>query len=245
LRPNYWLAHNEWGAVLEDQGKYPQALMEFRSASLLAPTNAFALKNVGSVYLRLGKLPEALRCLNASYQMKPDDQTALALAEAFRLQQKYPEALDYAERAVKLNPNEPNHWLELGDVYSATGRFRAEAGAAYKEAAATEEEKLRTSPKDCPNWMLMALSSAKMGQPERALTLITKAESFHADDMDSQFFKVRTLELAGRRVDALATIARCLKRGPTLFQFEWMPDLEKLRASPEFKSMEISNASEI
>ena len=102
MRPNYWLAHNEWGAVLEDQGKYPQALMEFRSASLLAPTNAFAMKNVGSVYLRLGKLPEALKCLNASYQMKPGDQAALALAVAFRLQQKYPEAIDYAEMAVKL-----------------------------------------------------------------------------------------------------------------------------------------------
>ncbi len=54
-----------------------------------------------------------------------------------------------------------------------------------------------------------------------------KAESFHADDMDSQLYKVRTLELAGRREDALATMARCLKRGPTLFQFEWMPGIWK------------------
>ncbi len=245
LRPNYWLAHNEWGAVLEDEGKYPQALMEYRSASLLAPTNAFALKNVGSVYLRLGRLPEALKCLNASYQMNPDDQVAIALAEASRLQQKYPEAIEYAEKAVQLNPNEPGHWMKLGDAYSAAGRFRSEAGAAYKEAAATEEEKLRISPKDGPSWMLMALSSAKIGLTEKALSLIAKAESFHADDMDSQLFKVRTLELAGRRDDSLATIARCLKRAPTLFQFEWMPDLEKLRTSPEFKSMVVSNTSSI
>jgi serine/threonine protein kinase/Tfp pilus assembly protein PilF len=243
LRPNYWLAHNEWGAVLQDQGRYPEALMEFRSASLLVPGNAFALRNVGSVYLRLGKLPEALESLNASYKRNPDDTAAISLAEAFRLQQRYPEAIDYAERAVKINPNEPSQWLELGDVYSAAGRFRTEAGAAYKRAAATQEEKLRTSPKDGPNWMLMALSSAKVGLPERALTLIMKAESFHADDMDSQLYKVRTLELAGRREDALATMARCLKRGPTWFQFESMPDLENLRESPEFKSMEVSNAS--
>ncbi len=154
LRPNYWLAHNEWGAVLEDQGRYPEALMEFRSASLIAPGNAFALRNVGSAYLRIGKLPEALASLNASYKMNPDDSAAIALAEAFRLQQKYPEAIDYAERAVKLNPNEPSQWLELGDIYLAAGRFRDEARAAYKQAAATEEEKLRTSPKDGPNWML-------------------------------------------------------------------------------------------
>ncbi|MGA7155337.1 MAG: protein kinase [Acidobacteriaceae bacterium] len=241
LRPNYWLAHNEWGAVLEDQGKYPEALTEFRAASLIAPGNAFALRNVGHAYLRLGKLPEALGCLSKSYKMNQDDTAAIALAEAYRLQQKYPEAISYGEMAVKLDPNEPSYWLELGDISSAAGKHRSEAEDAYKQAAATEEEKLRTSPNDGPNWMLMALVSAKIGQQERSLSLIKKAESLHADDMDSQLSKVRTLELAGRRDDALATMARCLRRGPTLFQFERMPDLEKLRASPEFKRMAASN----
>jgi eukaryotic-like serine/threonine-protein kinase len=243
LRPNYWLAHNEWGAVLEDQGKYSQALLEFRSASLAAPKNAFALKNVGSAYLELGKIPEALQCLNVSFNIKQGDMAAIGLAEAFRVQRKYPEAIDYAQKAVKVNPNEPENWLELGDVYSSSGRFRAEAKTAYEQAAATQDEKLRTSPKDGPGWMLMALCNAKVGEPEKALTLIAKAESFYADDMGSQLFKVRILELAGRREDALATITRCLRRGPTLFRVESMPDLEMLRNSAEFKRIKAFTAS--
>jgi serine/threonine protein kinase/Tfp pilus assembly protein PilF len=243
LRPNYWLAHNEWGAVLEDQGKYSQALLEFRLASLAAPRNAFALKNIGSAYLELGKIPEALQSLNVSFNLNPGDMAAIALAEAFRVERKYSEAIDYGLRAVKSNPNEPYNWLELGDVYSSSGRFRAEADEAYKRAAAAQEEKRLTSPKDGPGLMLLALCSAKTGDTERAITLIAKAESLHSDDMDSQLYKVRILELAGRRDDALATIARCLSRGQTLFRIESMPNLEKLRASPEFKRIKASTVS--
>ena len=243
LRPNYWLAHNEWGAVLQDQGKYSQALMEYRSASLAAPRNALALKNVGFMYLQLGNLPEAFQYLNASLALKEDDETRVALAEAYRIQRKFLEAIDCAQRAVKLDSAAPDNWLELADVYLGTGSFRAETNAAYQQVAAKQAEKLQTSPTDGPGWMLLALCNAKLGEPERALTLIAKAESFHADDMDSQLFKARILELAGRRDDALATIEGCLNRGPTLFRIESMPDLEKLRASPEFKRMVTSTTS--
>jgi serine/threonine protein kinase/Tfp pilus assembly protein PilF len=243
LRPNYWLGHQELGVVLDLQGKYSQALTEFRSASLAAPKNALALKNVGSVYLQLGKLPEALEKLNASFNMKQDDQTAQGLAEVYRVQHKYSEAIDYGERSVKLGPNEPGNWLELGDVYwSAGGRYRTEATAAYRQAASTQTDELQTSPKDGPGWMVLALCGAKLGEPEKALTLVAKAESLHADDMDSQLYKVRALELAGRRDAAMAAIVRCLSRGASPFQFDSMPDLERLRATPEYKSM-MANAT--
>jgi hypothetical protein len=93
--------------------------------------------------------------------------------------------------------------------------------------------------------MVLALCSAKNGEPDKALTLIAKAESFHAKDMQSQLYKVRILELAGRRYDALATIASCLSQGPTRFQIESMPDIEKLRRTPDFKRIIASTVSPV
>ena len=243
LRPNDWLGHQEFGVMLDLQGKYRESLMQFRQASLVAPRNALALKNVGSEYLRIGKITEAFQSLNASYTLKPDDNAAESLAEAFRLQRKYPEAIEYAEKAVQLSPNEPSHWVELGDVYSAAGRFSSEANAAYSKAATRVEERLRISPKDGPSWMLLALCRAKTGQPDAALTLVAKAESLHVDDMDSQLLKVRILESVGRHDDALSTIARCVSRGPTVFQFESMTDLESLRKTSHYKSIVASSES--
>jgi serine/threonine protein kinase/Tfp pilus assembly protein PilF len=237
LRPNYWLAHNELGVILNDQGKYPQALMEFRSASIAAPRNALAFNNIGSIYLQQGKLDEAIENLKTSFDLETNDAAAKSLASALRLRRKYAEAIEYAQQAVKLNPSEPGHWLELGDCYSAAQKFHLEAIAAYKRAAEVQEEQLRTQPKNGPAWMLMALCRVKAGTPANAFALITKAESLNADDMDSQLYKVRTLELLGRRDDALNNIARCLKRGATVFQFQSMPDLETIRTDPRYSKI--------
>jgi serine/threonine protein kinase/Tfp pilus assembly protein PilF len=243
MRPNYWLAHQELGVILDQQGKYREALIQFRAASLASPKNALALGNVGAVHLQLGEVPEAIENLNTSFERKPADTTAIELAAAFRLEQKYPESIDYAQRAVKLNPNEPYDWLELGDCYAAAGRSHADAVAAYRQAVDTQAEELQTSPKDGPGWMLLALCQAKAGQPEKAMATLARAESLKADDMDSQITKVRILELLGKREEALSTISRCLSRGPTQFQFDSMPDLEELRASPGYKSIVASAAS--
>jgi tetratricopeptide (TPR) repeat protein len=160
------------------------------------------------------------------------------LAEAYRLQRNYPESLDYAQRAVNMNLNNAGNRVELGDVYSSCGRY-GEANAAYKRAAATQEEALDTSPGNGPGWMLLAFCRAKTGQAQAALDLIDKAESLHADDMDSQLLKIRTQELAGMRDDALNTIQRCLGRSDreSLFQIKSMPDLDRLRASQKYESM--------
>jgi tetratricopeptide (TPR) repeat protein len=218
-------------------------LLEFQAASLAAPKNALALRNVGSAYLDLGKIPEALQSLNASFSLNPDDEASSALAEAFRVQHKYPEAIEYAKKAAKLNPGELVNWLELGDVYTSAGRSGTDVITVYQQAASTQEEKLLTSPKDGPGWMVLALCSAKNGELDKAVTLMAKAETFHADDMQSQLYKVRILELAGRRDDALATIARCLRRGPTRFRIVSMPDIEKLRRTPDFERIVASTVS--
>lgn len=237
LRPNYWLAHQELGVILDLQGNYREALIQFRAASLASPKNALAIKNVGSVYLQLGELGEALNALTKSFQLNPDDTAAVALASVMRLKHNYGEAIHYADLATKLNPSEPVNWLELGDSYSARPGLHKEAISAYRRAVTSQEETLRTSPNDGPGWMLLALCRAKAGELATAETLIAKAESLHADDMDSQLIKVRTFALLGRTEDALATIERCLNRGDTRFQLESMPDLGPIRKNPRYQRL--------
>ena len=69
------------------------------------------------------------------------------------------------------------------------------------------------------------------------MSLIEKAEHClaPAGDLDSQLYKARTLELLGNREEALTTVAACLKRGATEFQFQTMPDMGALRDDPRYK----------
>jgi eukaryotic-like serine/threonine-protein kinase len=233
LRPNYWLARSEYGVLLYNEGKYNDALMQFREARVVASKNALVFANIGAVYLQLGKIDEAIQNCKSSFSFQPTDTAAQGLAAAFRVRRQYSDAISYAQTAVKLNPADSTNWLELGDSYSATGKFNAEAIAAYKGALKAEDDELQTQQKNALGWMLLALYRAKTGDTASAYAM-NKAESFNAVDMTSQLIKIRTLEVLGRRDEALSEIALRLNKGATVFQFQTMPDLGKLRTDPRY-----------
>jgi len=132
-------------------------------------------------------------------------------------------------------------WLELGDCYSLVRGHRDDMAKAYARAAQVEEEELHTNPAEGPGWMLLALCRTKIGKPETAPELIQKAEQYFAFDIDSQLLKARTLELLGKRDEALSTVAACLKRGATDFQIQSMVDMGSLIRDPRYPG--ISNSS--
>ena len=241
LRPNYWLPHNELGFVFVLQGKYAQAMTEYRAASFAAPKNALALNNIGDVYLRQGKTAEAKDVVAKSFALHPNDLAEITMAAALRSERKYSDAIRSAEKAVELNPAQSAAWLELGDCYSLVRNRRKDALKAYAQGAKTQEEELRTDPTNGPGWMLLALCRVKAGAPETALSLMERAEHAPAGDVTSQLLKARTLELVGKRDDALNTVAACLKRGATRFEIQSIPDMGPLRDDPRFR--EILNSS--
>ena len=241
LRPNDWLAHNELGIVYVLQGKYSQSMAEYRAASLAAPKNALPLNNIGDIYLRQGKIAEAKDAVTRSFALHPNDLAAITMAAALRSEGKYLDAIRFAQKAVDLNPAQSAGWLELGDCFSLIRGRRSEAQKAYVQAAETQVDELRTDATNGPGWMLLALCRVKTGASSTALALINKAEQSPAGDLDSQLLKARTLEILGKRDEALDTVTTCLMRGATRFQIQLIPDLGPLREDPRFQ--EILNSS--
>ena len=82
--------------------------------------------------------------------------------------------------------------------------------------------------------MLLALYQMKSGDAQDALSLLKKAGRLGANDMDSQLYKARILELLGKRDEALATLAVCFRKGATALQFAPFPDMEALRQDPRY-----------
>jgi eukaryotic-like serine/threonine-protein kinase len=236
-RPNNWLVHNELGALYNSEGKYPQAVIEFRAASLAAPKNAMSLNNLGSVFLQQGRVAEAKVALKRSLDLNDSEWAEKTMAASLRSEGAPADAIPFALKAVDLNPTESSNWLELGDCYSLARGYRGEATKAYTQAVNAEEQQLKDYPVDGPKWMILALCRVKAGAPQTVLALIEKAEHSlaPAGDLDSQLYKARTLELLGNREEALTTVAACLKRGATEFQFQTMPDMGALRDDPRYK----------
>ncbi|WP_263350425.1 serine/threonine-protein kinase [Acidicapsa acidisoli] len=236
-RPNFWLAYNEWGVVLNDQGKYSEAIQKFQAASIAAPRNSLAFNNVGSIYLQTGHYPEAIDNFTKSLMLKPNALAASNISAALRTEGKPADALPFALKAVELDSADDNNWLELADCYaSLPGKQRA-AKEAYLKAAITAERRLQIDASDGASWMQLALYKAKSGAPQISLSLIKKAESLGAGDIDSQLCKARVLELLGYRDEALETLRACLLKGATDFQISSVSDLRTLARDPRYRKL--------
>jgi eukaryotic-like serine/threonine-protein kinase len=236
--PNNWPAYNQLGAGFHEQGKFQQAIEAFRVATLVAPKSPMAWSNLGSEYMQIGQFAEATESLRQGLAIDPtSDDAAANLAQALRSQGKYEAALPFARKAVELNPALDTNWLELGDCYSSLRNRQADAKSAYTRAAQEAERHLLTDPSDGQSWMLLALYQVKSGRPRDALSLIQKAESLGANDMDSQLSKTRILELLGKREQALTTLAACFQKGATDLQLFPFPELQSLRKDPAYERM--------
>jgi serine/threonine protein kinase/Flp pilus assembly protein TadD len=242
-RPNSWPAYNRLGFALHSEGKFQAAIQAYRTASNIAPGNSAVLSNLGAEYLQIGQFADAVDSLKKSFALEPNDLAALNTALALRYQGRNDEALLFALKAVELNPADDTNWLELGDCYASLSGRQREAKVAYARAATEAKRHLETNATDGGCWMRLALYLVKSGNKQSAPALMQKAEALGAEDIDSQLYKARILELLGRREESLAMLAICFRKGASAFQVAPFPDMRSLRQDPRYWEIVQSKSS--
>jgi eukaryotic-like serine/threonine-protein kinase len=245
LRPNSWINYTELAYLLHQQGKFQEAVEQFRFAGLTAPRSSLALGNLGTAYLQVGKFAEGFEYLKKSLALDPDyDFPIVNSSLALRYQGKYLEALPYARKATTLTPTDDTNWLELGDCYSSLPHRGQEAREAYQRAAEETKRHLAIDNTDGAAWLRLAFYQVKTHEGRDFTTLIEKAESLGAADVDSQLCKARILELQGHRAEALAIVADWFRRGASDFQIIPLPDMSTFRTDPRYQAIVKSNLKE-
>lgn len=127
--------HNNMGLVHLAKGEYDAALSEFNIClgDLVYQKQYLPLANIGTVYMTMGRLDEALAPLTRAMEVAPDFGKAYQLAGRVYLKQnKIMDAVDYLNNAARLDPNDYETHLALGDAYALLNRPE-DAALAYSQ----------------------------------------------------------------------------------------------------------------
>jgi serine/threonine protein kinase/tetratricopeptide (TPR) repeat protein len=131
LNPNSFEAHYFYARALNQQGKHERAVHEYREASRVRPDDYQSAYLIGSPLRHLGRDSEALDSMRAAsvavehhLDLNPDDARALCLGAAglMALGQQA-KALEWAQRAYALDPDDSGVLYNVACVYTLGGRF--------------------------------------------------------------------------------------------------------------------------
>ena len=129
-----YVAHNNLGRALVEDGKSEAGLVHYNEALRIRPTYATARTNVGVALTKIGKYDEAITNYREALRLKPDlPESHANLGAALFDQGKIDEAIEHYSEAIRLNPNFAQAHANMGIALMQKGKV-AEAISAYETA---------------------------------------------------------------------------------------------------------------
>lgn len=115
-------AHDNFGLLLQEIGKYDEAIEEHKKAILLRPDSAKAYNNLGFAYLNKGQLSQAQENFERALRLDPYNQAAQNnLALVYLRQGKNEQAKNALIKLLGINPRQPHAHYNLALIYEEEG----------------------------------------------------------------------------------------------------------------------------
>ena len=132
--PDAWMAHNNLGLVLTDQGRVEEAIAEYRASLRIKPDHWGAHYNLANALVAQGKLANAITEYQVVLRAEPNFAPAHDnLGGALAMQGKIAEATAEFVAALRINPDSAEAHNNLGNALLELGKV-VEAVAQYREA---------------------------------------------------------------------------------------------------------------
>ena len=204
--PDAWLAHNNLGYLLAEQGDVDDAAWHYREALRLEPNYADAHNNLGTILLRAGKVQEATAHFEQAVQIEPgwppaQNNLGNALVKMGRIQ----EAIESYGQALHSDPDYADAHYNLGNALW-TARRIPEAINQYQEALALR-----------PNFALAHNNLGVLLQPEKvqeAMRHYKEALKINPDYAEAHYNLGNALVQVDRLPEAIPHYEQALRLKP-------------------------------
>jgi tetratricopeptide (TPR) repeat protein/TolB-like protein len=235
LRPDHPHGYQRLGLLFYRQGRHAQALEPLKMVIRLDPDNHLGHTSLAGVLYQLGRLDDAADGFRRSLAIKETASAWGNLGTVLYDQQRYPEAVEAFENAVRLKPTDARHWRSLASATELVPGGAARQRASLERAAALLAERLEINPNDVEDWTQLAATTADLGQRERATAAIERALELAPSAASVLAMAGQVWSALGDRDAARRYLIDAVQRGFVPRQLVRNPAFSWLETDPEFQ----------
>jgi tetratricopeptide (TPR) repeat protein len=174
-RRNFWEAYYLRGAVFLSIGGTSEAESNFKAALEMAPDAGLAREALIALYLDRARPEEALELIEDEIAARPGEaRPYLHLADAHRLSGRTAEAIEAVRRALENDPNVPEAYLRLGELWLDEAGERGDAVEAEKALAALSNV-VKMDPGSGAAALALGRAYLALGDDERGFSELLRA----------------------------------------------------------------------
>jgi tetratricopeptide (TPR) repeat protein len=205
--PSCWMAYNNYGGVMTERGRLPEAIALFKESLRFESELPETHYNMGVIYYKLGNMEEAIASYRNALRINPLYPEAyfnlgLALAHSGRLE----EAIANYDQALKIKPDYAGAQAALGSALAGMGRL--------PEAIDHYEAALKIDPSDAVCHYNLGIALFGLGRLDEAMASFEKALQIRSDYADAHNNFGVALASANRLPEAVAQFREALRINP-------------------------------
>jgi Flp pilus assembly protein TadD len=209
--PACWMAYDNLGKALADEGQIDEAISHLEKAIQLQPDDANLHSDLGDTLIRKGQMDEAISQFQEALRLKPNDalfhnNLGLALED----QGQTDEAISQFQEALRLKPNNAISHNNLGLALDKKGQM--------DEAISQYQEAIRLKPDFVLAHYNLGVALARNGQMDEAISQFREALRLEPDDAEARNNLGNALARKGQMDEAISQYQEAIRLKPDFAQ---------------------------
>jgi TolB-like protein/Tfp pilus assembly protein PilF len=204
--------HEQYASYLFHQGRYTQAIVEFKKVISIKPNYANAYSSLGAAYFAIGEKDRGIEAFHKSLTINENHEAYANLGTAFYIEKKFIQASAMYLKAVNLSPDDYIYWGFLAESYEHQSNKSEEMTEAYLHAIEKAEQALTVNEKDNELLVSLAFYHARVNNKDEALILLKKLEN---KELFPELFYTMSISYLSinDKVKALKFLSKAVEKG--------------------------------